>query len=156
MIRRASVRRLSRMLSARLAGTCVIALGLAACATSRPVVSGNVVGPARPRVEVSAQQSRKGELVVYSGTRASVVEQSEYPIHTDYVLMDSGGKVLRRVENTTGSFGAHPVVLLLATGAYRVKAQDQDGHYVIVPVVIEAGQRTVVNLDLPAMSRSTP
>ena len=148
MIRRVPARRTRGIVAVARVPACLIALsGLAACAASEPLVLHDVIGPAHPLRGAQQQQPRDGELVVFSGTRSSVVEQSEYPIHTDYTLMDDSGRALRRVANSTGLFGGNPVVVPLAIGSYKVRAQNADGRWVIVPVVIESGQRTVVDLN---------
>jgi hypothetical protein len=148
VIRRSPAPRASGILAVALVPACLIATsGLAACAVSEPLVRHDVVGPAHPLRGPRQEEPQEGELVVFSGTRSSVVEQSEYPIHTDYTLMDDSGRELRRVPNSTGLFGGNPVVVPLPTGSYKVRAQNADGRWVIVPVVIESGQRTVVDLD---------
>ena len=89
----------------------------------------------------------EGNLIVYSATYASTVEQSEYPVHTNYTIATPDDKVIERVANNTGSFFSKPATVALPSGQYHVRAQGADGRFVIVPVVIESGKTTVVNLD---------
>ena len=58
-----------------------------------------------------------------------------------------GGKILSKVDNSTGSFSGYPARVTLQPGEYRVKALAAGGRYAIVPVIIEAGETTVVSLD---------
>ena len=123
----------------------VLVLALTGCATHAAVQLSSRVGP-------QPMRSRSyGDLIVFSATRVSVTEQSEYPIHTDYVLFDEHGARLQRIANSAGAFGADPVTLALPAGSYRVKALEQSGGYVVVPLSIEPGQTTVVDLDGSAL-----
>lgn len=87
-----------------------------------------------------------GKLVVYSATYASTVEQSEYPVHTNYTIATPDDKVIERVANHTGSFFSKPATVALPPGQYHVRAQDARGRFVIVAVMIEPGKTTVVDL----------
>jgi len=129
---------------ASLLGT-LLALALGGCAALPPVLLSGAVGPAPLRARPG------GDLVVYSATRTSMSEQSEYPVHTDYVLYDAHGTRLRSIANSAGAFGADPVRLALPAGAYEVRALEQNAGYVIVPVQIERGAMTVVDLDGSAL-----
>jgi hypothetical protein len=94
---------------------------------------------------VAAQND--GKLIVYSATYAATVEQSEYPVHTNYTIASTDDKVIERVANNTGSFFSKPATVALPSGKYHVRAQNVDGRFVVVPVVIETGKTTVVHLD---------
>jgi hypothetical protein len=123
-------------------------LGLAAgCAASVPLVLHDPVGPA-PRVSSS---NIEGRLVVYSATRVTMADQSEYPVHTAYTIYGPRGAVIQRVDNTAGLFSKDPVAVSLPQGEYRVKALAVGSGYVVVPVVIVARQTTVVDLDGTAL-----
>lgn len=114
---------------------------LVGCATTQPVVA--AVGPAGP----AADRGSTGKLVVYSATAVYTAEQSRYALHTSYILYDSRGRQLRKVENRAGLFAADPITLTLAVGRYRVKALAVCAGSVIVPVVVAAGRTTTVYLD---------
>ena len=126
--------------------TGLIALvSLAACATP-PVVVQNVAGP-----QPAPDSHSSGHLVVYSATYAPVVEESEYPVHTDYTVATPDDKPLKRVGNATGPFESYPAKVPLPSGEYHVRAQYEGGGVVVVPVVIEPEKTTVVDLDSEAI-----
>jgi hypothetical protein len=133
---------------ARPAAVLCVVLGLAAgCAAAPPLVLHEPVGPA-PRVSSS---NTAGRLVVYSATRVTIADQSEYPVHTGYTIYDPRGALIQRVDNTAGLFSKDPVAVSLPQGEYRVKALAVGSGYVVVPVVIVARQTTVVDLDGTAL-----
>jgi hypothetical protein len=125
--------------------------GLAACAT--PLVIREAVGPQRP---LPVEAAMDGTLIVYTLTYAATYAQSEYPVHTDYTLLSRDQKVIQRVANRTGSFEANPVRVPLPPGEYSVQAPLARGGLVRVPVVIAAGQVTLVDLDGTALPRKLP
>ena len=99
-----------------------------------------------------------GALVVYSATFAATAEQSEYPVHTDYTIAATNDTVIERVTNRTGPFGAYPVKVTLPVGHYHVRAQYLGGRFVVVPVNIQPGKTTVIDLNdrpLPQGNDST-
>ena len=126
--------------------TLIALASLSACATA-PVVLQNAVGP--PPVQGSGGAT--GHLIVYSATYAAVVEQSEYPVHTDYTVATLDDRRIQHVANATGPFEANPAKLALPAGQYRVRAQYEGGGFVVVPVVIEPEKTTVVDLDSEAV-----
>jgi hypothetical protein len=99
------------------------------------------------RSEASCPPSSKGSLVVYSATYPQTLEQSEYPAHTNYTVATVSDQVIEQVANNTGSFGASPAAVQLPCGNYHVRAQYGRGRFVIVPVAIQAGKTTVLDLD---------
>lgn len=104
-------------------------------------------------VQVPVGSRDDGKLVVYSATYPATVEQSEYPVHTHYTIATVAGKVIERVSNATGSFFSQPATVALPAGEYHVRAQSDGGRFVVVPVLIEPGKTTVVNLDDPTPTR---
>jgi len=147
---------LSKVADVSIQGTASLSLGLvaltslAACAGGLPYVLQNAVGP-----QSASTGSGTGTLIVYSATYAPVVEQSEYPIHTDYTVATLGDHVIERVSNGTGSFFSDPAKVSLPAGEYHVRAQYDRGGFVTIPVVIEAGKITTLDLDSAAMPRGT-
>jgi hypothetical protein len=124
---------------------CVMSLAaLTGCATRPPTI---VHEPIRPQRLQLARRRSDGDLVVYSAPRVSWYAQAEYPAYTDYTIYTSTDKVLREIDNSTGSFSGYPAKVALMPGEYHVKALAAGGGWVIVPVIIEAGESTVVNLD---------
>jgi hypothetical protein len=132
----------------------VCLVGLAAmtgCSMRAPLVVQNPVGPQRLH---PPRRRTDGDLVVYSGRHAATYAQSEYPVHTEYTIATPDDKVIERVANQTGPFSADPEKVHLAPGKYHVKALAERGGFVVVPVVIEAGKTTVVDLDGEALPQS--
>jgi len=129
---------------------CMVAL-MSACATSAQTVVSTAVGPAQTR---SVSTASTGKLVVYSAPTVTTVEQARYPVHTPYTLSDASGKMLQEVDNRTGFFDSSPVTLPLAAGSYFVKALAAGRGYVVVPVRIEPGKTTIVDLDGTAMPQN--
>ena len=91
-------------------------------------------------------QVPEGNLVVYTATYPATLEQSEYPVHTDYTVIASTGNLTERVANNTGSFGSFPAKVALPRGKYRVRAQYDGGRFVLFSVRIEPGRTTTVDL----------
>jgi len=120
------------------------AASLFGCATPAPIVLHDPVGPWQPH---AAPDDGSGQLMVYSATRVTTADDSEYPVHTPYTLYGADNKVLREVNNTAGLFSQAPSTVSLPPGRYRVKALAADAGYVIVPVVIESHRTTIVDLD---------
>jgi len=126
---------------------CLYLWGLASmggCAASNPIVLHTPVGPQGSYASPPATQ---GMLVVYSASHAGTYGQSEYPVHTDYTISRRDGGIVQRVENRAGSFYQYPATVSLRPGEYQVKALAERGGWVVVPIIIEAGKTTVVNLD---------
>lgn len=136
--------------------TLSIGLALAGCASQTPLAMPGPVlaGPAAsPRASAAT-----GNLLVYSATYAATLEQSEYPVHTNYTIATTDGHVVRRVTNLAGPFFSYPAKVTLPVGDYHVRAQFEDGGFVIVPVSIAPGEVTIVDLDrepLPADTAAT-
>lgn len=124
--------------------SCTLALvSLAGCATAPTVIH----DPVRPQRPPLVRRRTDGDLVVYSAPRVSGYAQAEYPAYTNYSIYTQDGKLLSRIDNSTGSFNGYPARVTLRPGEYRVKALQAGGRYAIVPVIIEAGETTVVSLD---------
>ena len=96
-----------------------------------------------------------GDLIVYSATYAPTLEQSEYTAHTNYTIATSDDKVIQRVANATGSFASRPARVSLPSGEYHVTAQYEGGRFVTVPIVIEPGKTTVLDLEGEASKQAS-
>ena len=124
---------------------CLLGLtALVGCASGPPFLVHDTVGPQRQH------RRSDGELVVYSATYVTAANQSLYPAHSDYTVSDHKGQPYD-VRNRSGLFGSDPAHVRLLPGRYEVKALRSGGGYVVVPVVIEAGKKTVLDLDGTAM-----
>lgn len=132
---------------------CLVSLAaMTGCAVRAPLVVRNAVGPQRPHVP---RPRTDGDLVVYSATHASTYAQSEYPVHTGYTIATKDGKQLERIANEAGPFNANPATVRLPPGEYRVTALADRGGFVVVPFIVEAGKKTVVDLDGEALPQHT-
>jgi hypothetical protein len=129
------------------------------CATHSPAAAEPNAPPAPGAAEnphaasSSPSNIRNGDLVVYSATYSQTLEQSEYPAHTNYTIATVDDHVIEHVTNATGTFNSRPARVSLPAGEYHVRAQYGRGGFVIVPVVIEPGKITVVDLDGAAIPR---
>jgi hypothetical protein len=68
------------------------------------------------------------------------------PAHSDYTISTQDGKILERVRNARDPNDPQPAVVPLPPGIYEVKAKARDFGVVTIPVVVEAGKLTRVNL----------
>lgn len=88
-----------------------------------------------------------GNLLVYSATYAPTIEQSEYPVHSNYTISTAADKITQRVTNLSGAFAASPATITLPSGEYHIRAQYDHGSFVVVPLRIESGVTTIVDLN---------
>jgi hypothetical protein len=132
---------------------------LAGCASSAPLT---VSGPIGPAPTERAKAASGSSLQVYSArVRATVdanMEEFFYDddfgkndflyerAHSDYTICSRDGKVLQHVRNARDLNDPKPAVVPLPPGPYEVKARARDFGLVTIPVVIEAGKLTMVNL----------
>lgn len=132
---------------------CVVALfaaGLMGCTTPAPLMVHDAVGPWQSH---ATPDDGSGQLMVYSATRVTTADDSEYPVHTPYTIYGPDNEVLQDVTNTAGLFSQAPSTVSLPPGRYRVKALAADAGYVIVPVVIAPHRTTIVDLDGTALPK---
>ena len=118
---------------------------LCGCAASAPLAQ-------MPQLDTSGASAPPdaagfGDLMVYSATFAPTLEEGEYPAHTDYTIATVADKPLQHITNQTGSFDKRPATVSLASGEYHVRAQYQRGGFITVPVTIEPGKTTILDLD---------
>jgi hypothetical protein len=97
------------------------------------------VGPSEPE--------HVGYLVVYSATEPYEDGEIMYYTHTDYDLYSSRGVFLKRIRNSIEREDETPERVPLAPGRYLVQAESETDGIVRVPVVIDNGRTTVVNLE---------
>jgi hypothetical protein len=92
-----------------------------------------------------------GFLTVYSATemRHGGKDMKYYP-HSDYSIYTEDGKLFQQVENSTGPNDEMPAVVPLPAGRYKVRAQDDDYGRISVPVLVQGGETTTVNLEAQA------
>ena len=116
------------------------------CVTSPQVIVNQPVGPdlAPPRVNLNKGQ---GRLVVYTATEVTDPANAYFPTHSAYVIHTPDGRLVRRVDNRTGSFYQSPNPVLLPPGAYLVKGRATNAGEVSVTVIIKENKTTVVHLE---------
>jgi hypothetical protein len=156
-----------RSRATKYAGSIAIAaasLWLAGCASAPNVAVIEPVGPA-PSEATSAQGD--GSLVVLSARAPAHVDinaetwawnndfgKNEFmyqAAHSGYTVYDRNGQVVKRVSNARDPNDDTPSLVNLPQGSYRVEAEaiNCDGRpvSVILPVVVKAGQTTMVHLE---------
>jgi hypothetical protein len=105
-------------------------------------------GPVRPSGLDYRTEARQGYLEVYSATDEFDDGGVSYHTHSSYSIYTIEGKIFKNVENHISRSDELPEVVALPVGSYIIEARsDRDG-YVRVAVVIKAGHRTTLNLDL--------
>lgn len=94
------------------------------------------------------------EMALPRATASDVFEKNEVKFdaaHTDYAIYDNNGKLVRKVINSKHRNDSSPALVKLGSGQYKVvaKAQTDNGWTITctIPVVIEAGGKTVVHLE---------
>jgi len=105
-------------------------------------------GPVRPSGLDYRNEVSQGYLEVYSATDEFDDGGTSYYAHSSYAIYTIDGKVFKNVENHISRSDELPEIVALPVGSYIVEARsDRDG-YVRVAVVIKAGRRTTLNLEL--------
>jgi hypothetical protein len=105
-------------------------------------------GPVRPTGLDYRTEVPRGYLEVYSATDEFDDGGVPYHAHSSYAIYTTDGKVFKTVENHISRSDELPEIVALPVGSYIVEARsDRDG-YVRVAVVIKAGRRTTLNLEL--------
>ena len=91
---------------------------------------------------------QQGYLEVYSATDEFDDGGVPYHAHSSYAIYTTDGKVFKAVENHISRSDEIPEIVTLPVGPYIVEARsDRDG-YIRVAVVIKAGHRTTLDLEL--------
>ncbi len=122
----------------------------AGCAQVQPLVLDEPIGPLTWKPDTSL-----GSLVVYTDTEASSLNPPDYVPRSDYKLYTAGNEFLRTVNNRSHSYWRDPVTVALPVGRYTVIARVAHFGHVTVPVVIQGGRTTVVDLTREVLSRAT-
>jgi hypothetical protein len=111
-------------------------------------------GAVRPGNLDYRTELRQGYLKVYSATNEFKDGNAWYFPHSSYAIYTTDGKLLKNVENHISRNDEIPEIVPLPVGFYTVVARAEKDGYVRVPVVINLGQRTIVDLDV--WERKTP
>lgn len=132
-----------------------MALGLAsltvACMTQQPVTLGNAVGP-DPMGQT--QSTSMGFLKVYTALYTysamntyPLTDMTYYSVHTDYSIYDTNGRLLKNINNAAAYHEPTPKTVALPPGRYTISGYTDGDQLVKVPVVIQPGRSTIVNLE---------
>jgi hypothetical protein len=105
-------------------------------------------GPIRPGNLDYRAELPQGYLKVYTATDEFDDGGVPYHAHSSYTIYTTDGKVFKNVENHISRNDEIPEVVALPVGSYTVEARSERDGYVRVPVVIKAGQRTILDLDV--------
>jgi hypothetical protein len=105
-------------------------------------------GPVRPGHLDYRTELDQGSLIVYSATDESDDGGVLYYAHSSYTIYTTDGKVFKNVENHISRSDEIPESVTLPVGSYIVVARSEKDGYVRSLVVIKAGERTVLDLDL--------
>jgi len=105
-------------------------------------------GPIRPGNLDYRSELPQGYLKVYTATDEFDDGGVPYYTHSSYTIYTTDRKVFKNVENHISRSDEIPEVVALPAGAYMIEARSERDGYVRVPVVIKAGWRTIVDLDV--------
>jgi len=119
---------------------------LVSCASARKVAALEPVGPAPLATSVAAKRTERS-LKVYSLRGIYNDEGVNYHPHTDYTIYSGDGERVKEVKNKIYPYSEEPASVSLAAGRYTVEALAKGYERVRVPVIVEAGRATSVDLE---------
>jgi len=90
----------------------------------------------------------QGYLTVYIMTDEFNDGSAWYFPRSFYAIYTIGGKLFKNVKSQHFADDEIPDVVMLPVGSYMVVARSEKDGYIRLPVVIKAGQRTILDLDL--------
>ena len=123
---------------------CLAGSAVAQAADRDPLFPGTV----RPgRLDYRAEL-RQGYLKVYSAIDEFKDGDGWYFPHSSYEIYTIGGKLLKNVGNHISRSDEIPEIVALPIGFYTVVARAEKAGYIRVPVVINEGQQTILDLDV--------
>jgi hypothetical protein len=142
-----------------------VVLCVAGCASTPKSA---LVQPVGPTPAAGPSGPTYGWLQVYSAREPAesdpnraewLLDESTYvnddswhePAHTDYTVYSQNDRLVERVRNNKQPEDAHPALVALPPGIYKIQAQAEEGAEentdLIIPVLIEHGKTTVVHLE---------
>ena len=127
----------------------VAPLGLCLCTVAVVQAGGKdplFPGAVRPGLDYRTESSQ-GYLTVYSATDQFDDGGVLYYAHSSYSIYTTDGKFFKNVENHISRSDEIPEVVTLPAGAYTLEVRSEKEGYLRVHVVINAGVRTVLDLD---------
>jgi hypothetical protein len=105
-------------------------------------------GPVRPSGLDFRTDLRQGYLKVYSAIDKFNDGDAWYFPHSSYAIYTTDGKLLKNVENHNSRSDEIPEVVVLPVGSYTIVGRAEKDGYVRLPVVINEGQQTILDLDI--------
>jgi hypothetical protein len=116
--------------------------------TTGALAQPTLLGTVRPARETLHASDYVGTLKVFSTTeqRPDGDDTYRYP-HTDYEIYKRNGTLFKRVDNGWTQLDETPTAVTLLKGRYFVQAQSETAGLIRVPVVIQTGRTTVVDLE---------
>lgn len=125
----------------------ILTAAFAGCASQpSPVAVNDPVGPDLAPARINLNNGQ-GQLVVYTALEVVNASNSDFPTHVGYEIDDTNGKLIRRVDNRTGSFYQTPMSVPLPPGEYKVKALATNHGIVTVPVIVKENEVTTLDLE---------
>jgi len=106
------------------------------------------LGFVSPRHLNNRAELPQGYLRVSSATEQFNDGGLSYYAHSSYAIRTIDGKLFKRVENHISPSDELPEIVSLPVGSYIVEARSEKNGYVRIPITIEEGQRTSLDLDL--------
>jgi hypothetical protein len=94
--------------------------------------------------------SAQGYLAVYLSSVASSENSAWYFPRSFYSIYTGDGKPFRTITSQPSADEIIPVVVALPIGSYFLVGESEGNKEVRLPIVIRAGQRTTIDLDLSA------
>ena len=91
---------------------------------------------------------RQGYLKVYSAIDEFKDGDEWYFPHSSYEIYTIDGKLLKNVGNHISRSDEIPEIVALPVGFYTVVARAEKAGYIRVPVVINEGRETILDLDV--------
>jgi len=117
--------------------------GVAACATTSVTVA-----PVGPGLTSRSVSGAAGYLKVFTATHQVDVDfEAYFHPHAGYRVEDNAGRTVKFVPNHSSDEDEAPDVVGLPPGRYNVVGESTWYGIVTVPVVIEQGKTTMVQLD---------
>ncbi len=121
---------------------------LSGCATGKNGLALDPVGPSPD--QPATVNSTNGTLLVYSAYDVNADfagRDRRSPEYSDYKILTIDGNLLQKVHNNSGTILQEAVPVELSPGKYHVMAHSNGYGYLVVPVVIAAGQTTTLHLE---------
>ena len=119
------------------------------CASQRNNVVLDTVGPVQlPKPDPISMN--EGTLMVYSAFDPGPhfgASDPYRPVYSNYEIYSVDGKLLKKISNHDNTMLQRPLGVGLPPGKYSVEAPANGYGFVTVPVIVKAGQSTILHLE---------